>query len=194
MQVHEQRVVVRVDRQHGEAELPLAERVAPGRPQAGDAERLPFGVRESGGDGLAGAPVGLVDRLCRHDAVARRPGVLEAGQLGDGLGARVVRALPVVDILGEPGQQPEACIDHFKVRNGLVARSRSSGRAEDRRHLRRVDVQTAGWHLPIRRQSAVEAFLDLLAALFGLVMATHGRKVARTARPTRLVLARLATV
>jgi hypothetical protein len=44
-----------VDGEHGEAEFPFADRVTPRRPQASDAWRLAFRVREQRRDGLAGA-------------------------------------------------------------------------------------------------------------------------------------------
>lgn len=76
--------------------------------------------------------------------------MLEAGELIDGLASGVVRVLAIAGVLGEAWHEPEVPLDELKVRHRLIPGTTLGRPADERRHLRRVDVQSPGRGLPAR--------------------------------------------
>lgn len=91
MELPHERMLVRVDGEHGAAVDPFAFTVAPLVPQTSKAHGLTIGALDPRGDRLSTAPVGLPDGSGRNDAMPRSaPTVPERGLFGDGLAAGVV--------------------------------------------------------------------------------------------------------
>lgn len=158
---------------HLKAVDPLTLGRLPWRPDACDAKRAAVCGREPGRDVLACTPVRLIDGLARDDAVlALGPRVLEAGQAGNGLAARVVRAYTVLYLFGEAGQEAEMCVKQLKIRHRLIAGILLCWTSNDRCFVSRVNMRVRARFVAGRKGDAEASFQEL-AALFGLAVAAH---------------------
>ena len=120
-QVH-QRMVVRIDGQHGEAMYNLTPGGFPLVPQSGDPHGLVIGSADAGRNGFAGAPVWLVDGHGRNDAVAcLAPRIPKTRFDGHRLGAGVVRVAAQLEGVSPVGHQAVLPDQGFMGRFGFIA-------------------------------------------------------------------------
>ena len=114
--VLKQRVVVGIDSQHGVGFHDLAVFIFAAAPQAGKAQRLAVGARESGGYLVFLAPVGLEDGVGRYDAeLAAAPGRSEVARLGDAVVTGVEGVQFSVEITGARGYQAPSPYNGFAL-------------------------------------------------------------------------------
>ena len=164
------RVRIRIDGQHRERVHPTVLGVLPARPQARDAKRVTTDVRNACGNGLARAPVRLVNRLGRNDAaLIALVGIPEAGLLCGCLAAAVVGGFGDGGVGGPVRHQTKEAIQGLQRRHGLVTHIGARMPADKCAQVARPHVELCalnGW-------LCAEFLEEFLPFLHGLVMTAH---------------------